>query len=139
MRTLLVVLLLLVCGCSKSQLSDDQRRTISHDLRLQIDSTWNKIRYYDYMMGVWQRDRDLGFLEHYSINDTLRVVGHLRTHWSRLIDSLATVEGKKNPDGSFGWPWPSPFEATSTPQPKQPPASPDSARPSRERPPIIGI
>jgi hypothetical protein len=72
MRTLLVILLL-VCGCAKSQLSDAERKAISHDLRAQIDDTWKKIQYYDYMMPLWHRDRDLGLLEHYSTVDTFKV------------------------------------------------------------------
>jgi hypothetical protein len=144
MRTLLIALLLL-CNCAKSQMSDSQRKVISHDLRLQIDDTWKKIQYYDYMMPLWHRDRDLGLLEHYSISDTFKVVAYLHRGYARLIDSLTTVEGKKNPDGSykknpdgsFGWPWPSPFEPNTTDQQKQSPA-PDTVRPSRERPPTIG-
>jgi hypothetical protein len=144
-RTLLVALLLF-CSCARSQMSDSQRKSISHDLRVQIDDTWKRIQYYEYMMPLWHRDRDLGLLEHYSISDTFKVVAYLHRDYARLIDSLTTIEGKrnpdgsytKNPDGSFGWPWPSPFEPTSTPQSKQPPASPDSARPSREPPRSIG-
>jgi len=144
MRTLLVILLL-ICSCAKGQLSDTERKAISHDLRVQIDDTWKKIQYYDYMIPLWHRDRDLGLLEHYSHIDTFKVVRDLHVHYARLIDSLTTVEGKKNPDGSytknpdgsFGWPWPSPFETEPAPQPKQSPTAPDSVRPLRERPPLI--
>ena len=145
MRTLLVILLL-VCSCAKSQLTDAERKAMSHDLRVRIDETWKKIQYYDYMMGLWERDRALGLIERYSPMDTLKVVRDLHIRYTLLIDSLTTVEAKKNPDGSykknpdgtFGWPWPSPFEAKSIPRPKQSPTNPDSVRPLRERPPIIG-
>jgi hypothetical protein len=145
MRTLLAILLL-VCSSGKSQLSDAERKAISHDLRVQIDSTWKKIQYYDYMMPLWHRDRDLGLLEHYSTADTFMVLAHLHRDYARLLDSLTVVERKqnpdgsykKNPDGSFGWPWPSPFEAKPPEDHKRSPAAPDTMRPSRERPPLIG-
>ena len=145
MRTLLVILLL-VCTGARSQLSDSQRKAISRDLRVKIQDIGKRIQYYDYMIPLWHRDRNLGLLDRYSDADTFKIVAHLHRDYDRLIDSLTSVERKKNPDGSykknpdgtFGWPWPSPFEVNPTEVHKHSPGTPDTMWPSRKRAPLVG-
>jgi hypothetical protein len=133
MRPLVVILLLLLSSYAQAQPSNTQRKTISHDLRTQINELEAKYKWYYHMTSVWARERDLG-LGCYSPMDTLNVMRRLVQGKLRLIDSLAVVEGK-NPQVDV-WLWPSPFEPDSSSTIS--PSVPDSARLSRERPPIIG-